>query len=198
MNEYGKVIEPGTIRFERLLPGPIERVWEYLTDSDKRGLWLASGRMEPWAAGKVALSFDNASLSPEKTPPPEKYKGRGHVTTHHTIGRFDPPRFLSMTWGDEKNPSEVSFELTAEGDLVRLVLTHRRLPDRSSLVNVGAGWHTHFDLLSDRLNGRTSLAFWTLYSGREVYYEKNTPANAADASGSDERGFLRTPVQTAH
>ncbi|MEX3932396.1 hypothetical protein AB4Y32_11375 [Paraburkholderia phymatum] len=24
------------VRFERLLPGPIERVWAYLTESDKR------------------------------------------------------------------------------------------------------------------------------------------------------------------
>jgi uncharacterized protein YndB with AHSA1/START domain len=183
MNEYGKVIEPGTIRFERLLPGPIERVWEYLTDSDKRGLWFASGKMEPRAGGKVTFSFNNAGLSPDKTPPPEKYKGRGHMTTHHSITRFEPPRFLTLTWGNEKNPSEVSFELTAEGDQVRLVLTHRRLPDRSSMVNVGAGWHTHLAILSDRLSGQTLPAFWTLFSNVDDYYEKNVPAEAA-ASGA--------------
>ena len=33
MNEYGVAIEAGTLRLERLLPGPIERVWEYLTES---------------------------------------------------------------------------------------------------------------------------------------------------------------------
>jgi len=27
MDDYGIITEPGTIRFERLLPGPIERVW---------------------------------------------------------------------------------------------------------------------------------------------------------------------------
>jgi hypothetical protein len=32
---FGVLIEPGTIRFERILPGPIERVWDYLTDSEK-------------------------------------------------------------------------------------------------------------------------------------------------------------------
>ena len=182
MNEYGKMIEPGTIRLERLLPGPIERVWEYLTDSDKRGLWFASGKMEPWAGGKVTFSSNNAELSPDKTPPPEKYKGRGRATTYHSIIRFEPPRFLTLTWGDEKNPSEVSFELTAEGDQVRLVLTHRRLPDRSSMVNVGAGWHTHLAILNDRLNGRTSPAFWTSFSNVEDYYEKIVPAEIA-ASG---------------
>jgi hypothetical protein len=29
MNEYGTVTGPDTVRLERLLPGPIERVWEY-------------------------------------------------------------------------------------------------------------------------------------------------------------------------
>jgi len=29
------------------LPGPIERVWEYLTDPDKRARWFAGGPMEP-------------------------------------------------------------------------------------------------------------------------------------------------------
>ena len=29
------------VRFERLLPGPIERVWEYLTKPDLQRAWLA-------------------------------------------------------------------------------------------------------------------------------------------------------------
>ena len=46
MDKYGVVIAPNTIRFERLLPGPIERVWAYLTESEKRAKWLASGAMD--------------------------------------------------------------------------------------------------------------------------------------------------------
>jgi len=187
MNGYGKVIGSGTIRFERILPGPIERVWEYLIDSDKRQLWLASGKMEPRVGAKVALSYDNAGLSPDKTPPPEKYKGRGRATTHHTVTRFEPPRFLTLTWGDDKNPSEVSFELSAEGDGVRLVLTHRRLPGRSSMLSVGPGWHAHLAVLSDCLNGRTPGAFWTLFSNLEDYYEKNVPADAPTPQGGEKR-----------
>ena len=41
MNEYGTLIGNNSIRFERLLPGPIERVWAYLVEPDKRALWLA-------------------------------------------------------------------------------------------------------------------------------------------------------------
>ena len=48
MNEdYGTVLSPTEVRFQRLLPGPIETVWAFLTDSKKRGEWFASGPMEP-------------------------------------------------------------------------------------------------------------------------------------------------------
>ena len=30
------LVDGSTIRFQRLLPGPVERVWSYLTDSEKR------------------------------------------------------------------------------------------------------------------------------------------------------------------
>ncbi|HPF91720.1 MAG TPA: hypothetical protein PLL57_13755 [Flavobacteriales bacterium] len=32
----GELIAPNTIRFTRVLPGPIERVWSYLVDPEKR------------------------------------------------------------------------------------------------------------------------------------------------------------------
>jgi uncharacterized protein YndB with AHSA1/START domain len=74
MNEYGVVIEPRTVRFERVLPGPIERVWSYLTDSEKRGKWLASGPMELRVGGRVDLKFHNAKLSAKAEPTPERFK----------------------------------------------------------------------------------------------------------------------------
>ena len=30
------VVEPGTVKLERLLPGPVERVWAYITEPGKR------------------------------------------------------------------------------------------------------------------------------------------------------------------
>ena len=41
MNPSSHILDPQTIRFERLLPGPIERVWEYLTQPDLQRTWLA-------------------------------------------------------------------------------------------------------------------------------------------------------------
>ncbi|MBB3059863.1 uncharacterized protein YndB with AHSA1/START domain [Microbulbifer rhizosphaerae] len=36
MEDYGVMTAADTLRIERLLPGPLERVWQYLVDSDKR------------------------------------------------------------------------------------------------------------------------------------------------------------------
>jgi DNA-binding transcriptional ArsR family regulator len=52
MNDYGVVTEPGTVRLERVLPGPIERVWAYLTESVQRRKWLAVGPMELRVGGR--------------------------------------------------------------------------------------------------------------------------------------------------
>src|SRR5260370_20625695 len=104
-DSYGVITGPDTVRFERLLPGPIERVWACLTDSEKRGQWLASGEMEPRVGGAVVLRFENARLSPVGTPVPEKFKKYDRVVTSpQRVTRFEPPRFLGLTWGDEKNP----------------------------------------------------------------------------------------------
>jgi hypothetical protein len=35
-DEHGVVDEPNTFRIERILPGPIERAWAYLTEPEKR------------------------------------------------------------------------------------------------------------------------------------------------------------------
>src|SRR5205814_4406784 len=44
--------EQATVRLERMLPGPIERVWAYLTDSEKRKTWFASGIFDLRVGGK--------------------------------------------------------------------------------------------------------------------------------------------------
>ena len=60
---------PATVRLERLLPGPIERVWAYLTDSDKRATWFASGVFDLRVGGKADLHFDHSRISSEPSPP---------------------------------------------------------------------------------------------------------------------------------
>ena len=175
MDKYGKVLSPDTIRFERLLPGPIARVWAYLTDPEKRSKWLAGGAMDPHVDGTVKLWFHHASLDTVPDEAPEKYKQyengsemKGRVT------RWEPPYVLSYSWseGTPERMSEVTFELSEQENEVMLVLTHMRLPDRKELLGVAGGWHTHLDILAEHLHGRTSPGFWTAHAKVDADYEK--------------------------
>lgn len=173
MSKYGEFTEPGTIRFERLLPGPIERVWAYLTESDKKAQWLAAGSIEPRIGGNVELIFKHKNLSEENDPIPDKYKymeeGTGFTGR---VTQYDPPRLLSYTWGEETGEeSEVTFELKPQDEKVLLVLTHRRLgDDRDVLISVGAGWHTHLGILADRLKRKKPDGFWKVHNRMEKEY----------------------------
>ena len=175
MNSYGSYIEQGTIRFVRVLPGPVERVWEYLTDGEKRGEWLAGGEMELRVGGRVELIFNHKNITPHDETPPEKYKEMDDESRlYGTITKLNPPKLLAYTWEEPSAPeSEVTFELQEEGEQVRLTLTHRNLgSDRDVLTGVGGGWHTHLDIMVDKLNGREPQPFWDKHMRLEEEYGK--------------------------
>ena len=165
----GTSTEPGTVRLERLLPGPIERVWAYLTESDKRATWFAAGEWDLRAGGKANLHFDHSKLSSEKdTPDPYKGKRADWVSV---ITRYEPPRVLAYTFEPGGPESEVTFELTPRGKDTLLVLTHRRLAGRNMMVGVASGWDAHVGILIDRLNGTEPRPFWTSHARLKREYE---------------------------
>ncbi|WP_104202893.1 SRPBCC family protein [Billgrantia saliphila] len=170
--DYGRPIAEDSIRFERLLPGPIERVWAYLTESDKRGLWLAPGAMEARQGASFALRFHNTALTPDRTPPTERFRHYdGSFTTYHKVLRYEPPHVLTWTWGGgDEAPSEVTFELSEAGDQVRLVVTHRRLADDDTRITVASGWHTHLTILEDVLQSYRPAPFWPTFERLEEEY----------------------------
>jgi uncharacterized protein YndB with AHSA1/START domain len=174
MSHYGERIDESTVRFERLLPGPIERVLEYLTDSDKRGTWLAAGNTELRVGGKVELRFHNASLSKQPdVDPPQKYRDLPETMSFGgTVTRCEPKTLLAHTWDFENEYSEVCYELEEVGEQVRLVLTHRRLTSYDEIISVSGGWHTHLDILEDVLSGREPQAFWKTHTPLEAEYER--------------------------
>lgn len=168
----GEVIGDDTVRFERLLPGPIERVWAYLTESEKRGLWLATGEFDLRPGGKTHLRFRHRDLSPKQSPAPAEFRkfdeeGGGF---EGRVLRCEPPRLLTITWGGTPNESEVTFELMPRPrGKVLLVLTHRRLrPDEMKMV--APGWHTHLGILSDRLEGSEPENFWIAFQQWKAHY----------------------------
>ncbi len=183
MNDYGKLIAADTLYFERVLQGTPDRVWEYLTDSELRGKWLASGEMEPKVGGKVELHFHHPNLSDEPDPAPEKYSDIAEGSkSNGVVTEFDPPRRLSFLWGNE---GEVTFELEPLDGEVLLKLTHRKLStDKETRMGTLAGWHTHLNILRDHLLGRATKGFWKVHMPlEEVYSEKLDKKETGQAQG---------------
>lgn len=172
---YAQFPAPGEIRIMRTLPGPIERLWTYLTDPAKRAKWFAGGPMELRPGGKMELFFQHKNISPTETPPPE------HACHHDTgeampgtVLRCEPPRLLSYTFGEN---SDVTFELIPQGNEVLMILTHRsRGDDLSSLTGFASGWHTHLAILLSQLQGTPQPLFWATHSRLKAEYEKLSPA----------------------
>ena len=168
---YGVLIEPATLRIQRRLPGPIERVWAFLTDSDQRRRWLASGEMTlvPGAAFELVWRNDELNDPPSHRPAgfAEEQRMQSRIT------ELDPPRRLAFTWS---NGGDVSIDLAPHGDEVLLTLTHRRLPDHPTLLAISAGWHMHLDILAAQARGIEPPPFWEGWLRLRDDYIRQFPA----------------------
>ena len=171
-DDYGVLSEPATLTMKRLLPGPIDRVWAYLTESDLRRQWLASGQMEMRKGAAFELVWRNSELTDPPGVRPDGFGDEHRLDSE--ITELDPPHRLGFTWG---STGGVLLELEEAGDEVLLTVTHRRILDRSSQLNISAGWHAHLDMLAVRLAGRTPTEpFWDHWSGLKSDYEQRIPA----------------------
>jgi uncharacterized protein YndB with AHSA1/START domain len=167
---YGEVIEPNTLRIKRLLPGSIDRVWAYLTDSDLRRQWLASGTMEMRVGAPFELVWRNEELENAGQRPEgfdEEHRMESRIT------ELDPPRKLGFQFGSS---GDVTIELEERGDEVLLTLTHRRLPGRDIMLKVAAGWHAHLDVLAAKVAGESPPPFWANWSELREQYARRIPA----------------------
>src|SRR5262249_42102379 len=103
---YGELIEPTSLKIERRLPGPIERVWAYITDGELRRKWLAAGQMETRVGATVEMVWRNDEL----TDPPG-HRPAGYAVEHRMpckILEIDPPRHIVFTFGTN---GDVSIDL---------------------------------------------------------------------------------------
>jgi uncharacterized protein YndB with AHSA1/START domain len=147
-----------------------------LWDGEKRGQWFCSGAMPTVPGQKFEMHFRHRELSPNKSPPPEKMKEmdeKGHSSSN-TLIAYEPPRRLAFTFAEThpKGPTEVEFLLQPEGDKVRLILTHTKIPDRDFALGVSGGWHSHLDILEYKLKSETPPAFWDVWRRYDGAYEK--------------------------
>ena len=184
-SNYGKFVAKGEVVFVRNLPGPIELVWAYLTEADKRAKWFAGGEMDRFVGGNLELEFKHSNLTTSEDVVPEKYADmheNGHKMKTRITG-YEPPRLLSYIWneGEEPGPnSEVFFELEPIGDQVRLTLTHRRLADPGTAASVGTGWHLHLNLLEAQLKGETPPLLWKTHSKLQPEYAAELGVSLSD------------------
>ena len=160
MSDLGQSIRVLAVRFERVLPGPVERVWSHLTECEKLAGWYGdAGTIEPREGGAVRL-------------------GGGHI--RGVVTQWKPNRKLAYTWnvfapGEEESPypeSYLTIALAPRGPDVLLTLTHLPILDRFEKQNA-MGWHTFLDMLEAALRGHT-------VEPRPIYMKRNAEKYGVD------------------
>jgi uncharacterized protein YndB with AHSA1/START domain len=167
---YGHLTGPAELTIQRLLPGPIERVWAYLTESDLRKQWLASGDMKMSVGAPFEFVWRNDELSNPPAKRPEGFSEEHRMQSE--IIEVDPPRMITFAWAPR---GEVTFELNPQGSKVLLTVIHRRISDRVNTLKVSAGWHTHLDVLVARLNNDEPKPYWDVWQRLHEEYGQRLP-----------------------
>ena len=178
MSEFGLRIDDTTVRFERLLPGPIEKVWAYLADSYKRGEWFTSGALPAKVGEPFEMTFHHADYSPHKSPPTPGYENVDREPQKMTsiLLALEPPHRLAFTLGKpiaDAQYTEVDIRLTPQSDgKVKLTLTHSKLPDRTYALNISGGWHSHLAMLQHKAEGRVPPSIWDVWRQLQGVYDQ--------------------------
>jgi uncharacterized protein YndB with AHSA1/START domain len=134
----GEIIPESAVRFVRMLPGPVEKVWTVLTETNRLPEWYGEGVIEPREGGNVQLMG-------------------GHI--RGVVTGWRPHNMLAYTWnvfdpGESVSRYPISyleFALAREDKAVKLTLTHRPVPTNFQ-KQTAMGWHTMLDLIEASLN----------------------------------------------
>jgi uncharacterized protein YndB with AHSA1/START domain len=139
VSELGRYVEVEgrpAVRFERVYPHPIARVWAAVTEPAELAKWFPSSvELEPTNGGTVKFAGD---------PYSEGSAG--------TILAFDPPRHLAFTWGADE--LHVDLEAVDEASC-RLTLTNV-LNQRDAAARNASGWTLCLAELSKHVAGEDS------------------------------------------
>jgi uncharacterized protein YndB with AHSA1/START domain len=129
--------DQATLRFERRLRQPVERVWAAITDPDEIEAWWGRATVDLKRGGAMHIEWLN-----------------GDVTMPATITALDPPRLLEI----EGEPhGTLRFELEPDGDGTRLRFIARSQIPEDFRSKVLAGWHFHLDALEDFVDDGTRI-----------------------------------------
>ncbi|GAB3749371.1 SRPBCC domain-containing protein [Microlunatus parietis] len=114
------------LRFERVLPYPVERVWRAVSVPAELGSWFPAAADWTPAVG-------------------ETFEAGGAVGE---VTEVDPPHRLAWTYAGQLH----SFDLIEEGNGTKLVFIHV-VGDGMPLAQTAAGWHTYLSRLEPHLSG---------------------------------------------
>ncbi|MCG2841977.1 SRPBCC family protein [Sandaracinobacter sp. RS1-74] len=165
------VVTAQSLRFERLLDAPVEKVWQFLVDPDLRGRWFMGGPTEARPGGRITMTMHHDRLSDETVPTPERYRPYLGQSWEERIIRCEAPHLLTIGWEDGA-AGEVTFELHAQEGKTRLILTHSGLRGRADAANFGGGWHSHLAALERRVRGEGVADFWALHAAAEAEMQR--------------------------
>ena len=140
MTDTGTMIQDGdiaVIEFTRRLAASPERVWTALTDENELSSWLTERGTFGNGPGD-SLSHDF---------------GEGGTVTGEII-TWEPPSLLSYTWVfPDGVESQVTFELSGDGEGTLLQLTHERVPIQAA-GGYTPGWHAYMDRIDAYVTGQ--------------------------------------------
>lgn len=159
MSQDGQLQRVAMVEFERILPAPIERVWEFVTDPRRLPSWFGEGTIEPRAGGVVNLMGGHFRGIVTQWKPPHRLV--------YSINVLNPGET------DSRYPeSYLATELSPRGSEVVLILTHLPVLDRFEKQNA-MGWHTFLDMLTAALKGEA-------VEPRRTYMQRNAARYGVD------------------
>ncbi|WP_198586783.1 ArsR/SmtB family transcription factor [Glycomyces xiaoerkulensis] len=107
-----------------------DQVWKALTDADLTAQYWGHANVSDWQPGS--------------TWEHRRVDGSGKVDVTGRVLEAEPPTKLVITFEDspdsDREPSRVTFLVEPHEDIVRLTVTHDRLPNAEMLGGISKGW----------------------------------------------------------
>jgi uncharacterized protein YndB with AHSA1/START domain/DNA-binding transcriptional ArsR family regulator len=109
-----------------------EQVWQALTDADLTARYWGHANVSDWQPGSA---WEHRRVD-----------GSGEVDGVGRVLAADPPKRLVITFEDTpgaepaREPSVVTFLIEPHQEIVRLTVTHEKLPDEETLTGISLGW----------------------------------------------------------
>ncbi len=129
-------LDPDTrvLRFCRVYPHPIDRVWRAVTEPERLAAWFPQAIVGDLLHPGAPLRFEP--------------RRQGAGAFDGKVLRAEPPRLLEFEWGTDV----IRLELETDQAGCRLTLTDT-LDVLGKAARDGAGWHTCLDLLEAAVSG---------------------------------------------